>query len=144
VGDACRSQSPERRFWGRQGVPAAVPVLDDLDRAILRLLQEDARRSFRRLAEMADCTAPTVAARVRRMEDLGVIQGYTVRLDPDVFGVTAGGVDVERVAHLVCHWCRKDTPEPLWAKVDGRRHPFCCTTCRGAYLERHERLSKRV
>lgn len=119
-----------------------VDVLDDLDRELLRLLKEDARRSYRTLARMASTTPPTAASRIRRMEDIGVIKGYSVRLDPALFGSDEAQVDLEDQIRLECHQCKRPTAEPHWANVDGRRHPFCCTTCRSTFLERHARLAE--
>ncbi|MFC6732854.1 MULTISPECIES: AsnC family transcriptional regulator [unclassified Haladaptatus] len=55
--------------------------LDDIDRTILRLLVEDARRPFSEIAEQVDRSPPTVADRVERLQDLGLITRFTVALD---------------------------------------------------------------
>jgi DNA-binding Lrp family transcriptional regulator len=55
--------------------------LDDTDRAILGLLLDDARRSWRDIADAVDLSPPAVSDRVDRLEDLGVIRGFTVDLD---------------------------------------------------------------
>ncbi|WP_123534479.1 winged helix-turn-helix transcriptional regulator [Halosimplex salinum] len=55
--------------------------LDDTDRTILRLLLDDARRSWRDIADVVDLSPPAVADRVERLEDLGVIRGFTVDVD---------------------------------------------------------------
>lgn len=55
--------------------------LDDIDRELLRLLLEDARRPFSDLAERVDLSAPAVSDRVDRLEDLGVIRRFTVDID---------------------------------------------------------------
>jgi|TARA_B100001750_G_scaffold161401_1_gene130194 DNA-binding Lrp family transcriptional regulator len=60
--------------------------LDDVDRRILKVLEADARTSLRRIAEEVGVALGTVSNRVRRMEGLGVIRGYTVLLDPDKSG----------------------------------------------------------
>ncbi|WP_141960237.1 Lrp/AsnC family transcriptional regulator [Actinoallomurus bryophytorum] len=58
----------------------AVP-LDEVDRRILVLLSEDSRRSQRALARELGMSAPAVRERIGRLERLGVIRGYGVRLD---------------------------------------------------------------
>lgn len=63
--------------------------LDPLDGAILALLRDDARLSFRDLAQRVGSTTPTVAARVRAMEDIGLLQGYHARIDAQAMGGTA-------------------------------------------------------
>ena len=58
----------------------AVP-LDDVDRQILVLLSQDSRRSQRALARELGMSAPAIGERIGRLERLGVIRGYGVRLD---------------------------------------------------------------
>lgn len=55
--------------------------LDDTDRRIMGLLLDDARRSWRDIADVVDLSPPAVADRVERLEDLGVIRGFTVDID---------------------------------------------------------------
>lgn len=63
-----------------------IVQLDPLDVKILGLLQEDARLSFREIAERLDSTTPTISARVRALEDIGIIRGYRAILDDAVLG----------------------------------------------------------
>ena len=55
--------------------------LDETDREILELLQRDSRRSFADIAKAVSLSAPAVKRRVSRLEDLGVIRGYTLQVD---------------------------------------------------------------
>ncbi len=55
--------------------------LDDIDRTIIRLLLEDARRPYSELATHVDRSAPAVADRIDRLEELGVIRQFTLDLD---------------------------------------------------------------
>jgi DNA-binding Lrp family transcriptional regulator len=57
------------------------PGLDSVDEAILRQLKANSRLSMRRLAELVHMTPPAVAERVRRLEDRGIITGYTIQID---------------------------------------------------------------
>ena len=57
------------------------PELDDTDREILRLLAENARRPYSTIAEAVNLSAPSVSARVRQLEQEGVIRRFTVDLD---------------------------------------------------------------
>jgi DNA-binding Lrp family transcriptional regulator len=61
-------------------------ILDDVDRRIVALLRERARRSFREVGESVGLSAPAVKRRVDRLEAAGVITGYTAVLDPERFG----------------------------------------------------------
>lgn len=50
--------------------------MDDIDRVILRVLQEDARLPMAEVGRRAGLSRTAALARVRRLEDAGVIQGY--------------------------------------------------------------------
>ena len=50
--------------------------IDELNWRILESLQENARSSFAHIGRKIGLTPPAVAERVKKMEDLGVIQGY--------------------------------------------------------------------
>ena len=63
-------------------------MLDDTDRRILAVLLADARTSMRSIAEEVGVALGTVSNRVKRMEELGVIQGYGVLLDAEKIGWT--------------------------------------------------------
>ncbi len=56
---------------------------DDVDRALLALLQTDARQSTADLARHLGVARTTVVARLSRLERDRVILGYTVRLGQD-------------------------------------------------------------
>lgn len=58
--------------------------IDDLDHRLIALLRHDARLSVAVLAKKLAVSRGTVVNRMRKLEDAGVIVGYTVRLKPDV------------------------------------------------------------
>jgi len=60
--------------------------LDETDRAILRILQADARTPFSEVARRIDMSSATVHDRVGRMEEAGVIEGYHASVDPEAVG----------------------------------------------------------
>ncbi len=60
--------------------------LDEVDKRIIKVLEADARTSLRSIAEQVGVALGTVSNRVRKLERLGVIKGYTVLLDPDKSG----------------------------------------------------------
>ncbi|MBH1986901.1 MAG: Lrp/AsnC family transcriptional regulator [Burkholderiales bacterium] len=57
--------------------------MDSLDQQLLSLLRQDARRNVATLAHKLGVSRGTVTNRIKRLEDQGVIVGYTVRLRPD-------------------------------------------------------------
>lgn len=55
--------------------------IDNLDRALLALLRENARMPVAVLARRLGLARTTVQARLDRLEATGIVQGYTVRLN---------------------------------------------------------------
>lgn len=60
--------------------------MDDTDRRLLRLLQQDGRMTNVELARRANMSQAATHERVRRLQQDGVIEGYTVRLNPAKLG----------------------------------------------------------
>jgi DNA-binding Lrp family transcriptional regulator len=60
--------------------------MDDVDRTIVALLREDARRSFLNIGRHVHLSAPAVKRRVDRLEHDGVLLGYTAVVDPEAYG----------------------------------------------------------
>lgn len=60
--------------------------LDAVDARILRALVEDARTSTAELARRVGLSPPSVAERIRRLEEAGVITGYSACIDPAALG----------------------------------------------------------
>ena len=56
--------------------------LDRIDRQILTLLRQDGRMSHAAIAKHVLLSGPAVHERVRKLEQRGVIAGYTAVLDP--------------------------------------------------------------
>jgi len=61
-------------------------MLDDKDLAILRQLEKDSRRSTKAIANDLDMPRATVYERIRRMEEKGLIKGFTAILDHSMLG----------------------------------------------------------
>ena len=57
--------------------------MDDTDRQLISLLRKDARMNVAALATKLGVSRGTVTNRVTKLEDAGIIVGYTVRLRPD-------------------------------------------------------------
>ena len=60
--------------------------MDDIDRRIVALLRENARRSYQDIGDHVHLSAPAVKRRVDRLERDGVMLGYTAIVDPEAFG----------------------------------------------------------
>ena len=75
--------------------------LDDIDIKILRKIQLQGRVTWSELGNLLGLSAPAAADRVRRLEERGIIRGYTAVLEPEkICGITAFiSVIVERPEH---------------------------------------------
>lgn len=71
--------------------------MDAVDRKIVTLLRENARRSFKDIGKHVHLSAPAVKRRVDRLEADGVIRGYSATIDPAAFGM-----HVEAFVDLFC------------------------------------------
>jgi Lrp/AsnC family leucine-responsive transcriptional regulator len=60
--------------------------LDKFDLAILAVLQQDARASLQDISARVGLSTTPCWTRIKKMETEGVIQGYTVRIDPAAVG----------------------------------------------------------
>jgi len=56
-------------------------LIDNTDRAILVCLEEDARMSLKTLSGKIGLTSPSTAERLKRLEEKGIIQGYSARIN---------------------------------------------------------------
>ena len=85
--------------------------MDDLDRKILAILADDSRLSFREIAKQLDISHANVSGRIRRLEELSIIKGYTVITDPEVMDlyplcirVSAGaGSDLSKIGREIAN-----------------------------------------
>jgi Lrp/AsnC family transcriptional regulator for asnA, asnC and gidA len=61
-------------------------ALDDIDKNIIRILQNDARTSYREIQDRLGISIGTIHNRISKLRDLGVVQGYTLRLSNEKLG----------------------------------------------------------
>ena len=55
--------------------------MDKVDLKLVKLLQENSRYSLKHLAEKVYLSTPTVSSRILKLEEEGVITGYTAQID---------------------------------------------------------------
>lgn len=70
-----------KRLRYENGVP------DVTDQRLLEALVADARISIAELARLVGLSPPSVSERVRRLEEAGVIEGYTVKVNARALGL---------------------------------------------------------
>jgi Lrp/AsnC family transcriptional regulator, leucine-responsive regulatory protein len=61
--------------------------VDAVDVKLLRALTEDARTSTAELARSVGLSPPSVAERIKRLEEAGVIEGYSARISARALGM---------------------------------------------------------
>lgn len=60
--------------------------MDKIDYRLISLLQENARMPLKQLAERVFLSSPATAARLERLEKMGIISGYGVKIDHKALG----------------------------------------------------------
>ena len=60
--------------------------LDDADKKILAELQQDARASFKAIAEDIGVSEATVFVRVKKLKEAGILKGFRAIVDPSAVG----------------------------------------------------------
>lgn len=63
-------------------------MLDDMDRQIIGILTRNARISLKELAAEVSLSSPSASERLKRLEERGVIRGFTIDVDPQALGYT--------------------------------------------------------
>jgi Lrp/AsnC family leucine-responsive transcriptional regulator len=62
--------------------------MDAINQKIIKMLQANSRESFATIGKSLDLSAPAIGKRVKQLEDLGIILGYSLRLNNEKLGVT--------------------------------------------------------
>jgi len=73
-------------------------AVESTEERILSVLEDDAKASYAEIAERADVSKPTVRKYIQKLEDEGVIVGYSADVDPKKLSgqsIAIVGVDVE-------------------------------------------------
>ena len=87
--DVCRTVSRSMR-WIMNRSRYVARAIDPVDRAILLALGQNARITIRELAHKIGLSSPSATERMRRLEDTGVISGYTIAVDNHALGQPIG------------------------------------------------------
>jgi DNA-binding Lrp family transcriptional regulator len=62
-------------------------MLDQIDEKLLALLKKDAKKKYSDLAQELDLSPPSVHARVKKLEQSGVIKSYNIDIDGTMLGL---------------------------------------------------------
>ncbi len=77
--------------------------IDELDLKLIYLLMDDSRLSISELAERLGVSRPTVKSRLEKLQKEGVIQGFTIKLNPELL----------RAHNIVALIVKTDKPERM-------------------------------
>lgn len=55
--------------------------LDEIDRTIIKILQNDARTSYRKIKDEIKISIGTIHNRIAKLKEAGIIEGYTLKLN---------------------------------------------------------------
>ena len=61
-------------------------MLDETDKLIVNELSKNSRITMKELGEKVHLTGPAVSARVEKLEDNGIIEGYTIKVNQTKLG----------------------------------------------------------
>jgi len=108
--------------------------IDEIDVAIIRALQKDARANFADIARDCDVSTDTISKRFRKMKRAGIVRGTTILLNPKSFGyecVASLGVDVS-YPHLkeVMDFIQK-IPEIVFLTITIGKYDILCIAVLG-------------
>ena len=99
--------------------------MDELDRKIIQLMQKNARMPVKEIAPQISLTSPAVSSRIHRLEQEGVIGGYTVLLHrPD---------ESNRVQALISVQTAPDAREEFLSVVQSDPDVLQCYRVTGVY-----------
>jgi DNA-binding Lrp family transcriptional regulator len=73
-------------------------MIDNLDRKIVRVLNQNARKSFRDVAKEVDTSVTAVINRVKKLEESGFIRGYIPLVEPEYFGLNLIAIIALRIS----------------------------------------------
>jgi Lrp/AsnC family transcriptional regulator for asnA, asnC and gidA len=85
-------------------------ALDEIDKNILRILQEDARKSYREIQDQLGISIGTIHNRITKLKNNGIIEGYTLRLNNQKLGykltfivnIVIDGKATEEILNEIC------------------------------------------
>lgn len=73
-------------------------MIDDLDKKIIRVLNKNARLSFREVAKELGTSVTAIIHRVKKLEDAGAVKGYIPVVDPEYFALNLTAIIALRIS----------------------------------------------
>jgi len=73
-------------------------MIDEIERKVVRVLNLNARKSFREIAKDVGTSAPAVIRAVKKLEAAGAVKGYVPVVDPEYFGLGLCAIVAVRIS----------------------------------------------
>lgn len=102
--------------------------MDALDRAILEHLEFDGRSSMQDLSELTGLSRSAVFTRVKRLEDQGIIAGYTVRVNRKKLGM-----EIRAYCNITLKLHERELLEEFESNIDSHREVRSCYHLAGSF-----------
>lgn len=90
-------------------------MLDNTDRHILIELSKNSRITMKELGEKVHLTGPATSARVAKLEDMGIIEGYTIKVNQIKMGYPV---------HVIIHIYTKSTNHQPYLSFINKRDDY--------------------
>jgi DNA-binding Lrp family transcriptional regulator len=124
--------------------PKRYPRLDALDRQLLGYLQQDARVPTAELARRLALSGPGLQKRLRKLEEQGVVRGYTALVERE-----AVGLDLLCFVHVTLAHHRPESVKRFPERVKGMPEVLECHFLTGEFdylmkvvVANHDQLEK--
>lgn len=93
-------------------------MIDELDKKIIRVMNQNARKSFREIAKEVGTSATAVINKVKKLENLGAIKGYIPVINAEYFGFDLIAIIALRISQgKLLETQRKISKDPQVAAV---------------------------
>ncbi|XMB28940.1 Lrp/AsnC family transcriptional regulator [Paenibacillus sp. BR2-3] len=106
-------------------------LIDDTDFRILQLLIDDATLSHKEIGEHVHMTGQAVGARIRRMQEMQVIESFSVRWNPEKLGLGIHAFVTVFLSSSAAHQTFQD-----FAKINTQVHELHRISGEGCYWMR--------
>lgn len=112
------------------GVPEtgsrAMTKLDNVDRRLLALLQDDDRQSLAELAKAIGIPASTINDRIKRLQRHGIVTGFHARVSPEALGLNL-------LAFMLVAWSNPRVEPMFLKKIEASPAVLECHHITGAW-----------
>jgi Lrp/AsnC family leucine-responsive transcriptional regulator len=103
-----------------------MPALDDIDRHLLDLLQDDDRLTVAQLSKAIGAPASTINDRIKRLVRKGLIAGFHARLSPEALGLNL-------LAFVMVGWTSPKVEQAFLKRIKASPFALECHHVTGAW-----------